>query len=304
MIYSSRFPAGYPNGRLLTDDVVATTCATGDCLLQELSFIEVDKDFWPRRTANDVEKPLSDQWPFLAEKWPDEKPMPQSAAQHLALYHRRPGHPCDRVLGRGRDHPAAADMAVASAAAQACRDGVARDAPALVSSIGPAALRWLSPLRCCGRCRPARMTSGSSLRLSVRCRAMTVSVALRVGQDFVGDPVPYMADAIDAFFVRQDGDDETLFGVGSLASGQFPACVGNGDGNRGLQQRRLHYRIARRPLRSLSRAVWPGRHHIRALAARRGYASAARECFYRYAKALLTGAAPSASVTQPLALCL
>ena len=80
MIYSSRFPAGYPNGRLLTDDVVATTCATGDCLLQELSFIEVDKDFWPRRTANDAEKPLSDQWPFLAEKWPDEKPMPQSAA--------------------------------------------------------------------------------------------------------------------------------------------------------------------------------------------------------------------------------
>ena len=28
----------------------------------------------------------------------------------------------------------------------------------------------------------------------------------------------------------------------------------------------------------------------------------ARECFYRYAKALLTGAAPSPSVTQPLAL--
>ncbi|MES0042231.1 hypothetical protein [Mesorhizobium sp. M0091] len=80
MIYSSRFEAGYPNGRLLTDDVIAKNCATGDCLLQELSFIEVDKDFWPRATANDPEKPISDQAPFLAEKWPDEKPVAQTAA--------------------------------------------------------------------------------------------------------------------------------------------------------------------------------------------------------------------------------
>ncbi|UVC19432.1 hypothetical protein [Mesorhizobium onobrychidis] len=80
MIYSSRFPAGYPNGRLLNDDVVAKTCATGDCLLMELSFIEVDKNLWPRATANDDEKLISDQWPFLAEKWEDEQPKPQAAA--------------------------------------------------------------------------------------------------------------------------------------------------------------------------------------------------------------------------------
>ncbi len=40
MIYTNRFPPGFPNGRLLTDDVNAIVCATGDCLLQELSFIE------------------------------------------------------------------------------------------------------------------------------------------------------------------------------------------------------------------------------------------------------------------------
>ncbi|MDE3819719.1 hypothetical protein [Sinorhizobium meliloti] len=72
LIYSNRFPASYPNGRLLTDDVVAQTCATGDCLLQELSFIEGK---WPRASVND--KALPGQWPLLAGQWPDR----QEAAQ-------------------------------------------------------------------------------------------------------------------------------------------------------------------------------------------------------------------------------
>ena len=50
MIYTDRFPVGYPNGRLLTDDVVAQTCTFGDCLLQEISYIEGG---WPRATIND-----------------------------------------------------------------------------------------------------------------------------------------------------------------------------------------------------------------------------------------------------------
>ena len=67
MIYTDRFPAGFPNGRLLTDDVNAILCLTGDCLLQELSFIEGD---WPRATKND--KPFLPDWPYLAEPWPDK----------------------------------------------------------------------------------------------------------------------------------------------------------------------------------------------------------------------------------------
>lgn len=71
MIYTNRFPPGYPNGRQLADDVNAITCTTGDCLLQELSFIEGG---WPRATVND--KPFLDHWPYLAEPWPDRAPPP------------------------------------------------------------------------------------------------------------------------------------------------------------------------------------------------------------------------------------
>ena len=73
MIYTNRFPPGYPNGRLLTDDVNAQTCATGDCLLQELSFIE---GAWPRATVND--KAFLADWPYLAEPWPDKAEPPPS----------------------------------------------------------------------------------------------------------------------------------------------------------------------------------------------------------------------------------
>ncbi|MEA1673876.1 hypothetical protein [Nitrospirillum sp. BR 11163] len=74
MVYTDRFPVGYPNGRLLTDDVVAQTCAFGDCLLQEISFIEGP---YPRATVND--KPFSSEWPYLAPQWPDQAPAPSNA---------------------------------------------------------------------------------------------------------------------------------------------------------------------------------------------------------------------------------
>ncbi len=66
MIYTDRFPVGYPNGRVLTDDVVAQTCAFGDCLLQEISYIEGG---YPRATEND--KRFLDDWPYLADPWPE-----------------------------------------------------------------------------------------------------------------------------------------------------------------------------------------------------------------------------------------
>ncbi|NKL66286.1 DUF4331 domain-containing protein [Rhizobium leguminosarum] len=74
MIYNFDKPAGFPNGRRLEDDVVALLCATGDCLLQELSFIEQrpkdGKPVWPRKVANDI--PLPGKFPFTAEPWPDK----------------------------------------------------------------------------------------------------------------------------------------------------------------------------------------------------------------------------------------
>jgi len=71
MIYTNRLPPGFPNGRQLADDVNAIVCTTGDCLLQELSFIEGS---WPRATVND--KPFLTDWPYLAEPWPDRAPAP------------------------------------------------------------------------------------------------------------------------------------------------------------------------------------------------------------------------------------
>jgi hypothetical protein len=66
MIFTTRFPPGYPNGRQLPDDVNAIQCTTGDCLLQELSFIEGS---WPRAVKND--KDFLPDFPYLAEPWPD-----------------------------------------------------------------------------------------------------------------------------------------------------------------------------------------------------------------------------------------
>lgn len=71
MIYTDQFKAGYPNGRLITDDVVAQTCAAGDCLLMDLSFIEGG---FPRSTKND--KPFLSEFPYLAEPWPEKPPAP------------------------------------------------------------------------------------------------------------------------------------------------------------------------------------------------------------------------------------
>ena len=53
MCFSTRYPVGYPNGRLLTDDVAAILAQHGDTLLYELSY-QHPRGSWPRRTANDV----------------------------------------------------------------------------------------------------------------------------------------------------------------------------------------------------------------------------------------------------------
>ncbi|OYP38155.1 hypothetical protein [Rhodopirellula sp. MGV] len=52
MCYSTRYPVGFPNGRLLTDDVAAILAQHGDTLLYELSFQD-RKGGWPRTSTND-----------------------------------------------------------------------------------------------------------------------------------------------------------------------------------------------------------------------------------------------------------
>lgn len=78
MIFTTRFPVGYPNGRLLTDDVVLQTCLAGDCLLVDLS---TRTGMWPRATAND--KPFSPDFPYLADPWPSS---PEPAATTKSIF--------------------------------------------------------------------------------------------------------------------------------------------------------------------------------------------------------------------------
>lgn len=70
MIYTTRYAAGFPNGRRLTDDVALLTCRTGDCLLIETSYMA--SEAWPRETTND--KPFLAEFPYLAEPWPAKEP--------------------------------------------------------------------------------------------------------------------------------------------------------------------------------------------------------------------------------------
>ena len=51
MLYSKRTPVGFPNGRLLTDDVAERLATYGDTLLKEISYITGK---WPRATKNDM----------------------------------------------------------------------------------------------------------------------------------------------------------------------------------------------------------------------------------------------------------
>ncbi len=79
MVFTTRYPPGYPNGRLLTDDVVLQTCLAGDCLLVDLS---TSTGIWPRATTND--KPFLADFPYLAAPWPSS-PEPPAGKSILPL---------------------------------------------------------------------------------------------------------------------------------------------------------------------------------------------------------------------------
>jgi len=80
MVYTTRNPPGFPNGRRLEDDVAHITCEIGDCVLQELSFIEGG---WPRATKND--KDFLPDFPYLADPWPNAPEMPTTTRSIVPL---------------------------------------------------------------------------------------------------------------------------------------------------------------------------------------------------------------------------
>jgi len=128
-----------------------------------------------------------------------------------------------------------------------------------------------------------------------------VAVGLRVGQNFVGDPVPRSSRAIEQFIVRQGGRDQPIAGLENIdpagwlrADGQSTAVIA--------------YRSVASPI-ELPAAQFEeylrleGLERIIDVRTRRGErAKPGRERFSRYAKALLTGKQASVGVSQPIGL--
>jgi uncharacterized GH25 family protein len=127
----------------------------------------------------------------------------------------------------------------------------------------------------------------------------TVSVGLRVGQDFIGDPVPYQSKMAGQFFVIQEETRQAISGTENFApagdlraSGRTTAVIGYSTSGSlvdlpadrfeaYLKQHGLDQVIAERRRRGESDK--PG-----------------RERFYRYAKALLSGPRSSPAATLPV----
>ncbi len=128
-----------------------------------------------------------------------------------------------------------------------------------------------------------------------------VSVGLRVGQDFIGDPVPRLSPFIAAFYVRQNGVDHDVSGADRID----PAGVLRADGGATeiIAYASTGNYIELPPDQFEDYLRLYGLDDIIASRALRGERDKpGRERFYRYAKALLTGLKPSADVAKPLGL--
>jgi uncharacterized GH25 family protein len=130
---------------------------------------------------------------------------------------------------------------------------------------------------------------------------MTVAVALRVGQNFVGDPVARSSRLIEQFVVRQAGSEQPIAGTENIdpagwlrADGQATAVIAYRSQATFVELPAARFEEYLR-LEGLDRII-----DVRT---RRGEREKpGRERFARYAKALLTGERTSGAVTQPLGL--
>ncbi len=132
-------------------------------------------------------------------------------------------------------------------------------------------------------------------------RGATVSVGLRVGENFIGDSVPRRRDLIETFIVRQSGRDESVTGI----EGADPAGFLHADGgDTAIIAYRSRQTFIETPAAKfedyLRREGLDGILAIRK--ARRKTGAPGLEYFARYAKSLLTGRRASSTVTRPVGL--
>jgi uncharacterized GH25 family protein len=126
-----------------------------------------------------------------------------------------------------------------------------------------------------------------------------VGVALRVGENFLGDPVPRSAQLLDSFTVRDAAGERDVFGL----ERQDPAGILRID-KPGLAM--IGYRSKGYPL-ELPAAKFEeflkaeGLERVSALRASRGESQKPdREKFYRYAKSILASGSKAAGFDRPL----
>ena len=132
-------------------------------------------------------------------------------------------------------------------------------------------------------------------------KGMTVSVGLRTGVNFVGDPVPRVSTYIERFVVKQGRQEEPINGIDSTdpagwftADGRAAAVIAYKSKPSPVEQPAAKFEEYLRQ---------QGLERIIAARAQRGErAKPGREIFSRCAKSILTGARASIAVTQPMGL--
>jgi uncharacterized GH25 family protein len=128
-----------------------------------------------------------------------------------------------------------------------------------------------------------------------------VAVGLRVGQNFVGDPVPRLSRAIEQFFVRQGGGDQPIGGSDNIDPAGILRADGRSTAIVAYRSSGSFVELEAKKFEDYLRQE--GLERVVAMRAARGeHEKPGRERFYRYAKALLAGERPSAAVTKPLGL--
>lgn len=129
----------------------------------------------------------------------------------------------------------------------------------------------------------------------------TVAVGLRVGQDFIGDPVPRASSYIASFAVQQNGTEKDIGGSDRIDPAGFLRADGSATALVSYASTGADIELPAGEFEDYLR-LYGLDDIVASRAARRESNKPGRERFFRCAKALLTGHGTSASVTKPLGL--
>ena len=133
------------------------------------------------------------------------------------------------------------------------------------------------------------------------CPGQAVAIGLRVGQNYIGDPVPRFSRLIEQFIVPQDGDEQPIEGSDGIDLAGFLTANGRSTALIAYRSAGSYIELPADKFEDYLRLYSLDR-IIAERAARGESAKAGHERFYRFAKALLTGATSTEAVAQPLGM--